>query len=110
MNNIEQILIDKGYRKYPSGISFKYSDYFYQKCFKDDKGKKYFIEFIYYSPIKFSNENTVEENFMCHLNINEPHMTFEQHHIKDVEEAEKKCELFFNIMGCNYYERFEENS
>ena len=101
--NIEQILIDKGYRKYKDyGGSFPHSSYFYQKKFKDDKGAKYFIEFIFYL-----KNGPLETSVMCNLSIDNPHQTYEQHHVKDVDLAESNCEKFFLAMNCEYneYER-----
>lgn len=108
-----QFLIDRGYRKHQSNsVAFEFADFFYQKCFEDKKGKKYFIDLVHYDNTPHINKwNKSPDSWLCHLNINgSKHMTFEQHNVKleDLDKLEGKCELFFNTMGCEYYELFEQ--
>jgi hypothetical protein len=102
----EQELIDKGFRKYPNtdDVVFPYSDFFYQKKFVDDIGVKYFVEVVHYAVDTFSNGNRLPESWMVHLNINEPHMRFEQYRVDDLDYALERCETFFQTLDCNHYE------
>jgi hypothetical protein len=107
----EQELIDKGFRKHNSNdVVFPYSDFFYQRKFVDDVGVKYFVDVVHYPETGYPNGNKVDESWMIHQNINEPHMRFDQHRIDDLDIALEKCEKFFQTMGCEYYEKnYTEN-
>jgi len=104
----EQELIDKGFRKFPSNdIIFPSSDYFYQKKFVENGWNvKYFVDVVHYPCEKFPNGNECPESWMVHLNINEPHMRFDQHRVESLDAALEKCEKFFQTMGCEYYEKY----
>lgn len=50
--NLEEYLIQNDWQRYFSNdINFRYSDYFYQKAIKYEKGVRYFIEIVHYSEI-----------------------------------------------------------
>lgn len=103
---IKEYLFSLGYQEFKSTFLFRHADLFFQRRVEDDRGIKYFIDFVYYSPI----EGKVGETWTCHLTINNPHQTYEQHWLKtieDVNRAIEKCELFFNTMDCEYYEKYE---
>lgn len=105
----EEALAKLGYRKYEcTPPSFPHGDFFMQKRFTDDKGIKYFVEFVHYPPIAFRNGSDWGEDWMAVLHVNEPHMTFEQHRPISIEVAEKRVEAFFEKMCCQYYETYEE--
>lgn len=104
---IKEYLLNLGHREYKvNKVLFQHADAFFQKSVRDDSGIKYFIDFVYYAPI----EGKTGESWMCEVTINNPHQTYEQHYIKSIEEVNRaieKCELFFNTMGCEYYEKYE---
>jgi len=110
LQNIQNYLKNHGYKFYPqTGVSFPYSDGFYQKKIEDDKGIKYFIEFVFYAETRYPNGAKSNFGFMANLNVNEPHQTYQIHNLNSLDkivEAEKKIELFWNILG-SYYETFE---
>jgi hypothetical protein len=102
----EQELIDKGFRKWKSNdVIFPFSDYFYQKSFKDDNGIEYFVDVVHYSEKTCPNGTKSEEAWIVHLNINEPRMRFDQYRVESLDIALEKCEKFFQTMGCEYYEK-----
>jgi hypothetical protein len=110
---IKDYLEKNDYKFYSKvGPCFPYSDGFYQKKFTDSKGVKYYLEFVYYFEMKFDNGTKAEPSFMAHLNINEPHQTYQIHHINNLDkiiEAEKKIEEFWKIFG-DYYEVFKNRN
>ena len=110
MNSLEEIqnyLKENNYNFYPqTGVSFPYSDGFYQKKIEDNKGIKYFIEFVFYAETRYPNGAKANFGFMANLSIHEPHQTHQIHHLNSLDkiiEAEKKIEEFWKIFG-NYYE------
>jgi len=72
----EAELVAAGYtRCSKNDHSFPYSDFFYQKKFRDAQGIKYFVELVHYS----HSEGPVTEAWSSYMNINQPHMTFQIH-------------------------------
>lgn len=106
----EQILLEEnGYMFYLSNkIITPYSDFSYQKEFRDNKGIKYFIDFVHYPKIREGET----ESWMLDFRNNTPHYTFQQHRVElknrnDLIKLEKKCELFFKSFKCEYYELYD---
>jgi hypothetical protein len=91
-----------GYVKHSATMFNRYSDFFYQKKFRDDKGVKYFIEFVHY-PAGLGHV-ALPEAWMARLSNNEPHMTVEIHRPISIADAERRFELFFQSQQCEYYE------
>jgi hypothetical protein len=93
-----------GYKKYGSnGITYPYSDFFYQKKVVDERGVKYFIAFVHYS-----HDAQLTESWMVGFNQNEPlHLRFDIHSHVSIDVAEFMCEKFWVTM-CNstYYEKY----
>lgn len=105
----EQNLTEAGYRRYSSSaILDKFSDFFYQKKFTDSEGIRYFIEFMHFPEMKFGNGTVMPECWQCTMNVNSPHMTFEQHRVDDIGVCERRCQTFFEHIDCEYYEKYEE--
>ncbi|MEK6879339.1 MAG: hypothetical protein AABY22_07025 [Nanoarchaeota archaeon] len=105
-NNIEEILLKNGYRVCSNNIVFPYSDYFYQKCIKDEIGKKYSINLVHYP----AHHNFLA-SWMVELTNNEPHLTFQEHRPKlenemDLIVIENNCEKFWKTFNCEYCEKF----
>lgn len=101
----QEQLEERGYRHCGKGAegSFQYCDFFMQRKVTDPDGIRYFIEFVHYPKGRFC-----DAAWMCHLNINEPHCTFEQHRPTDLDATENRCYEVWNLMGRPYYERYEE--
>lgn len=115
--NIEHwrgILVEAGYREFPVRNSLSHRAQFaFQRRFRDGLGTRYFINVWVYEPIVFPNGNTSGGSCMVELNINEPHQSYEQHGICDlspssIQSWETKCRLFFEVMGCCYYEAYPD--
>lgn len=105
----EKKLKKAGYHRHESnGICFPFADYFYQKKFTDAEGIRYFLEFVHYPAKEYGNGGVSHESWKCTMNINSPHMTFEQHGVDDIEKAESLCLCFWRSMHCDYYEKYEE--
>lgn len=106
----EKKLKKAGYHRHESnGICFPFADYFYQKKFTDAEGIRYFLEFVHYPAIEDADGNNIGgDTWKCSMNINSPHMTFEQHGVDNIEKAESLCFMFWLALPCNYYEKYEE--
>ena len=89
----------RGYRRFTPKYTDKYNDFFYQKKFSDQKGIKYFLEFVHYPEFEL-----IPQQWMLKLTNNEPHMTFEIHKPISIDDAERRAELFFRTQECEYYE------
>ena len=105
MSITEQALLARGYRKFEAAsVTMPYADYFYQKRIVDEAGTKYFIEVVHY-PLKA--EHRLPESWQCGMTVSGTgyHYEFKQHWATDIERCEQRCEVFFQTMGCEYYER-----
>ena len=108
----EAFLLARGYLKHTaSNITYPYSDFFMQKRFDDDKGKKYFIDFVHYSKVKPdapNNEPNNHESWMAGMRQNEPKfLEFKYHYPEDIVAVEDMVEKFWvEFCGSQYYEMF----
>lgn len=111
MSELEKIIKyfeSQGYRyHHQTGISFPYSDGFWQKRFEDGAGIRYFLEFVYYS-----EKSGSPFAFMANLNNNGDgnifHQTYQQHHLNTIEkikQAEINAKNFWLTLG-NYYDLY----
>ena len=107
-----KLLENNGYRKYKTNgkndVTYPFSECFYQKRVTDEKGIKYHIQLICYSA---SPELNLKQSWLLDFSINEPFYTFREHYVKletqeDLEKLEKKCELFWTVFKCEYYELY----
>ncbi len=101
-NNYHKQILNKGNGLYP------YASCFYQKKFNDEKGVKYFVQFVYYAPIPIYQDS---ESWMLDFVNNNPFYTFKKHRIKlkteqDLINLESECELFWMTFKCAYYESY----
>ena len=102
----EQQLIRRGYRKHKGGgIAFQFSDFFYQLKFTDEDGIRYWLEFVHYEELPGGDKGG---SWMCNLNINDPHCTFQQHRVKDLDLSEKLAVSVWIAIGAPYYEKYQE--
>lgn len=105
----EKKLLKKGYVKITLSHMFEpYSDFFYQKRFKDTEGIRYFIEFFHYPEKKYPFGAMLDESWKCSLQTLSPHMTFQQHKVESITTAENRCLCFWRSMHCDYYDKYDE--
>lgn len=97
----EEKLKIKKYQYY-TGYS-QYSDFFYQKCFSDKIGKKYFINIIHYP-----QDHLPHATWSAEMTVNEPSMKFSMYCLENrsIGYVEKKMKRFWECMGKYYYEKF----
>ena len=106
--DIQTQLETRGYRRESlSGkdkLPFPFADFCYQKCIKDKIGKKYFINFVHYAA---SDRLDINETWMVSLDNNNPHFEFRQYEMTNIDQAEKNCEILWQALKCEYYEKFD---
>lgn len=108
--NIEDVLIEKGYKKYVSQSNsvFKMTDTLFQKKVVDDKGVRYFIDCWWYKE-ETINGYTIPESWQFEVQFhgNEASQTmnvmlFE----KDVDKAEQMFNDVWTKLNLGYYEEY----
>lgn len=108
---LQQYLIDAGYKKHVSDSNklFNHTDTLFQKCIKDDKGKKYFINMWYYPEHSYGGIDLPEQiqgevQFTLqdgeHLEV----ISF----YTDIAKIELQMEELWVKMGFGYYELNED--
>lgn len=109
----ENQLLQRGYKKSlitPSlEAIFPYADFFMQKREVDSVGIKYFIQLVHYSGYTELLDRFVDETWVAEIVNNEPHYTFKQHWVTDIEETERRIETVWKALGSTYYEKFDES-
>lgn len=109
IEKIEKYFQNNGYRNYPkNNIIHPHSDGSWQKKIGDEKGIRYFINFVFYSGHTYPNGIKTDDVFMAEIVNNEPHQTYQIHHLDTVDkirDAENKIELFWKTFG-TYYENY----
>ena len=66
----EEVLLKNNYKEYNVPV-INFADKFYQKKVADDKGVKYFINFLYYKDVdSYECEVQFELKKFCYMNIN----------------------------------------
>lgn len=120
LEKFKKNLIKNDYTKYGAGIVYKE---IYQKCIKDEKGKKYFIDFKQKAVPKEYDEGCFF-GLDCQLtaNIGDKKMVidvrsaswfnteekkYEDEFFPDLKEIEKFIENIWQSIGANYYEDFK---
>ena len=110
----EKYLRALGYRKYTANeIVFPFADFFMQKRFDDEKGKKYYIDFVHYPKLRPDDPNNRPyngESWMVEMRQNEPYqLQFRYHRPESIEIAEYKVDKFWvKICDGVHYDLFEE--
>lgn len=94
-------LLARGYREHP-GTSDGESC-FYQKCFIDDKGKKYFVEFREWDMSSLSRPNMIDTRICCQTDTDGYlWATFRE---DTIELAESRALKLWEASGSIYYEK-----
>lgn len=116
----EKELIAAGYKKYTSRLDKQYADYFYQKRFSDDEGKKYFINFSHY-PANRYGQTELKESWNADvqfITISGPTVDIEyfsfwteeneyNHPITSIEDVEQFFEKMWETNLFEYYEKWD---
>lgn len=101
----EQQLLYTGYTKYLTEHKYN-SDVFYQKKFTDAKGIRYFLEFLHYPTILYSNGNSIGESFSMEMVINDLHVNFMLHYVDCIKSSEVYADKVWKALGSIYYELY----
>ena len=111
MQITERNLVEKGFVEYPKTFFDSDSvDHCYQKCYRDDLGKKYFLDVKHYNlhhPLTQEDLSGYEVSSQIYLKKNHHavNLTFLD---SDIEEAESFIDYLFNQDRLDYYERKED--
>jgi len=102
----EEQLAVNGYRKHGKSHFKEHSDFLYQKCIRDKKGKRYYINFFHYPPHKGVIPDSYTVNLQIDANVSYIFEMFSLNN-KSIAFVEKKCKLFWDkIANKKYYELF----
>lgn len=106
----DNYFIKRGFREYPrTCFQSQYVEKFFQKCYKDEIGKKYFIDVLKYSEMCIPGRETIPASYEYSVQVRNKqgdaidllfHSTW---HLKDVENY---MEEMFKFGLFKYYERF----
>lgn len=119
MQITEQSLLDAGYNKFKDYHNFKKADTTYQKCIRDEHGKKYFIDVYGYNFSKYpawqpDAYNTTGWSYMfigSFDSCGNHGFSFQPNHPSMDEESIEYYETLFehvwNTLKPEYYERYE---
>lgn len=112
--DVGELLAANGYRQFSSASrgTKKHCDAMFQRGVRDVTGKRYAITLWGYAP---KEDGFVGWRWAAELNVNEPHLTFEQHGLKledgdGIALLENRCDAFWQAMGCPYYKRFDDDA
>lgn len=99
--NYETDLIASGYRKWPeNSIVHPSADFFYQKGVRDNRGIKYFIEFVHYPVVC-----KLGEAWMVVWRSDEPNYEFRVHYAdQSIWFYEDLIGSLWKSLGCSYKE------
>lgn len=107
MTNLQQKLIDAGYKKHVSEsyVVFHGTNTLFQKCIWDEHKKEYYINCWYY-PEQTINSHTLKENIQFEVQYRVPNnevmdVTLSE---KDIDKAERMFRLIWLNMECDYYD------
>ena len=106
----DENLLKSGYKEFPKpDWGPEFADRFYQKCFKDEKGTKYFIDvYTYYDEtsgltdyeFRLTSESLANDK-PCFCNVNLYGLPYEML----ITDVETKIEVLWNALGGIYYEK-----
>lgn len=120
MQIIEQSLLDAGYKEWKNPSYIKSADKFFQKCVRDEHGKKYFIDVYAYNSAKYpqwtpDQYNTTGWSYMfigSFDSCGDHGFSFQPNHPSFDEESVEYYETLFekvwNTLKPEYYERYDE--
>lgn len=114
-----QTWLDRGYRRYEVNSGNRYimknCDFMLQKCFEDEKGKRYFITVYCYDRKNYPTEHQVNQPKIGYMatsqfviDDNRPFFNIEMNSIDSIEEMEQYYELFWETLKRPYYEPYIE--
>lgn len=117
MNDIT--LVEHGYKIYPPNtIAYPHSDKLFQKCVKDDIGKKYFINIVEYKFYSNAINDTPSMNtrysidtilYKAGTGTAEEEMTI-KFNSDDIDYVENRIEELWEFTGKGYYEKYHDNN
>jgi len=120
MKPTEEILLASGYREWKQPYMIKEADKFFQKCIRDEKGKKYFIDVYAYDFSKYpqwtpDQYNTTGWSYMfigSFDSAGDRGFSFQPNHPAHDEESIEYYETLFekvwDALKPEYYEVFDE--
>ena len=111
MNNTltREDILSRGFKEYkPSEFDPSSCDECYQKLYKDENGKKYFMNIKHYTLIHpTTREDIGGYELECQLYIKDTHDSFNIKFLEDdIDEAENLIEFLFDSGKLDYYERY----
>lgn len=106
----DKVLLNSGYKEFEVPFHYTHASRFYQKCIRDDKGKKYYIDVAEYH-LRDSNDeeySDFEYTLVCGRKDYYVHSTFSGMQLMTIEEIEEELESFWKAGNFNYYSLKEE--
>jgi len=100
----EQLMQELNRNGYMTHRPYNDAAVFRQKRVTDDRGTKYFVNFLLY---RF--EPLYSDRWTMEVTNNEPHITLAVHSPFSLAEYERLAETFWRAMGCEYYELTQED-
>ena len=109
-SDFEKKLTERGYKKWIPNSRIDVFDYSYQKCFDDDFGKKYFIDFQFYDYMKYYHDHGISVKASVTFNndneepgkLDKP--VWLDFDFNSIEQAETFVEMMWKASNSQYYE------
>lgn len=103
----EKILLENGYKKWEAFNP--YANASYQKCIKDERGKKYYISVNEYKDYFQKEITTYEFDFAVEVKGfgTIKTLAYALQKLVTIDEIEERFEKMWESLGSNYYEEFE---
>ena len=99
-----------GYKQFTQRNIWQYTSIGWQKCFRDEKGKKYYITIAEYDNSQFPNIKEIcgDYSFQPETQFESNGTTFDvqMHRPDSIEQMEEFFENLWKSMNCNYYETY----
>ena len=106
----DKFLIEKGFKEYPpTEFHSQYVEKFFQKCYKDKIGKKYFIDVLKYPEINIPGREIIPVSYEYSIQIrnrNGDAIDLLFHSSWKLEDVERYIEKLFKLRMFTYYERY----
>lgn len=107
---LHEDLLSRGYKywKNESNRTFKETDILYQKCIKDDIGKRYYIDIWYYPNKIWPNGQITKESCQIEAHFYDvfSESLFSIKTDQSIDAAEHLIERLWLSERCGYYEKF----
>lgn len=114
MPNIMKIedLISYGFKEWPINPEFDKHDRHLQYCYRDENGKKFYVNVRFWQFSKHSNlDRVVEDGFdaYCQFDMNGPRTFNVDLSVRDMTPGQvvEWFNQLFDKLGCSYYEKHE---